>query len=89
MAQMKRQHVLADGHGIPLAMVTAPANRHNMNFFEATLKAQGIVSPDLEDGELRHLCLDRGYDYEEVRKILDYWGYEGHTRPKMFGSPIS
>jgi transposase len=73
---------LADGHGIPLAMVVAPANRHDMKLFEATLEAQGLVPPDLEDGDLRHLCLDRGYDYEEVREILDDWGYEGHIPPQ-------
>jgi hypothetical protein len=57
-------------------MVVAPANRHDMKLFEATLEAQGLVPPDLEDGDLRHLCLDRGYDYEEVREILDAWDYE-------------
>jgi hypothetical protein len=42
-------------------MVVAPANRHDMKRFEATLAAQGLVPPDLKDGDVRHLCLDRGY----------------------------
>ena len=44
-----KRSVLADGHGIPLAMVVAPANRHDMKLFEATLEAQGLVPPDAED----------------------------------------
>ena len=55
---------------MPLAMVVAAANRHDMKLFEPTLEAQQLVPADLDEDELRHLCLDRGYDYEEIRAIL-------------------
>jgi putative transposase len=53
-----------------------------MKLFEATLEAQQMVPADLEAESARHLCLDRGYDYREVRRILEQWGYVGHIPPK-------
>lgn len=58
------------------------ANRHDMKLLEATLEAQQIVPSDLDPGTDRHLCLDKGYDYEEIRQILQQWGYIGHIPPK-------
>jgi len=45
-----------------------------MKMTEATLESQRIVPPDPNDEWLRNLCLDKGYDYEEVRQILMAWG---------------
>lgn len=69
-----KRSVLTDGNGIPLAIVVAAANRHDMKLFEQTLEAQQMVPADLDEDELRHLCLDRGYDYQEIRAILKRWG---------------
>ena len=77
-----KRSVLTDGNGIPFALVVAPANRHDMKLFEATLEAQCIVPPDPSEGASRQLCLDRGYDYDEVRQTLEEWGYEGHIPPQ-------
>ncbi len=71
-----------DGNGIPLAIVVDGANRHDMKLLEATLEAQLIVPSDLKPETHRHLCLDKGYDYEEIRQILQQWGYVGHIPPK-------
>lgn len=67
---------------MPLAIVIAGANRHDMKLTQATLEAQRIVPSDLQDGELRNLCLDKGYDYKEVREIVAAWGYVGHIPPR-------
>lgn len=83
-----KRSVLTDGNGIPLAFVIAPANRHDMKLVEATLEAQPLVPPDVEDEESRHLCLDRGYDYHPVRQILKQWGYQGHIPPQNEGDLV-
>ena len=67
---------------MPLAIVIAGANRHDMKLTQATLEAQRIVPSDLQDGERRNLCLDKGYDYKEVRGIVAAWGYVGHIPPR-------
>lgn len=80
-----KRSLLTDGRGIPLAIVLAGANRHDMKLTEATLAAQRIVPTDQRADEIRNLCLDKGYDYDEVRTILEVWGYVGHI-PKR-GEP--
>lgn len=80
--------MLTDGNGIPLAIVIEGANRHDMKLTEATLAAQRIVPEDCPEGEARNLCLDKGYDYNEVRDILKAWGYVGHIPPRDEGQRI-
>lgn len=65
-----------------MGVALAGANRHDMKMTEATLESQRIVPPDTDDEWLRNLCLDKGYDYEEVRQILIAWGYVGHIPPQ-------
>lgn len=77
-----KRSVLAEGRGIPIAIVIDRANRHDMKLTEATLEAQVIVPPDCQAEELRNLCLDKGYDYQEVKEILKAWGYVGHIPPR-------
>lgn len=77
-----KRSLLVEGRGIPLAIVIAGANRHDMKLTEATLEAQQIVPCDLEPGEHRHLCLDRGYDYITIREVVKAWGYEAHIPPR-------
>ena len=53
-----------------------------MKLFEATLEAQQRVPDDLDSNQLRYLCLDRGYGYDEVRNIIEQWDYQGYVLPK-------
>ena len=54
-----KRSLLTDGQGVPLGVVVAGANRHDMKLVVATLEA--IVVKRLEAGP-QHLCLDKGYD---------------------------
>lgn len=75
-----KRSVLSDGNGIPIGVVIG--DRHDMKLTEARLEAQRVVPAELNEGEVRNLCLDKGYDYEEVREILKVWGYVGHIPPR-------
>jgi putative transposase len=77
-----KRSLLVDGNGIPLAVVVEGVNRHDMKLVERTLEAQQMVPSDLSPEQQRHLCLDKGYDYDEVREILQVWGYVGHIPPR-------
>jgi transposase len=74
--------VLTDGNGVPIGIAIEGANRHDMKMTEITLESQRIVPSETEAGKVRNLCLDKGYDYEEVREILKAWGYVGHIPPR-------
>jgi putative transposase len=74
-----KHSLLTDGQGVPLGVVVAGANRHDMKLVTATLEA--IVVERLE-AEPQHLCLDKGYDYPQVRELVEQWGYTAHLRSR-------
>jgi putative transposase len=74
-----KRHLLTDGQGVPLALVLSGANRTDMKKLEALLDARLIEAPPA--GE-RHLCLDRGYDYDDCRATAVGRGYTPHIPPK-------
>lgn len=77
-----KRSLLTEGQGIPLAMVVAGANRHDMKLTEATLEAIIIERPQPTAERPQHLCLDKGYDYPEIRELVERWGYTAHIRSR-------
>lgn len=41
-----------------------------------------MVPADLAADRSRYRCLDRGYDYQAIRQILNQLGYVGHIPPQ-------
>ena len=54
-----KRSVAVDASGIPLAVVSAPANRHDSPLLPETLDAVGALDLLVEGASIR---LDRGYD---------------------------
>lgn len=76
-----KRHLLTDAKGIPLATVLSGANRHDMKKLAALLDAKVLEAP--APTELKqHLCLDRGYDFEECRQAAQERGYITHIPDK-------
>jgi putative transposase len=71
---------LTEGGGIPLAVVLSGANRTDMKKLGALLDAQVIETA--EEGEGRHLCLDRGYATVACWETAVAHGYVPHIPPK-------
>ena len=59
-----------EGHGMPIAVVVDGANRHDMKLVERTLKANMIQRPEPTADQPKNMCLDKGYDYPEVRELV-------------------
>lgn len=53
-----------------------------MKLVEPTLRAYIVERPEATEEHPQHLCLDAGYDYVEVRQLLEQWGYTAHIRPR-------
>ncbi len=71
---------MTDGTGVPLATVLSGANRTAMEKLAGLLDATVYEAP--ATGEERHLCLDRGYDYDACRAAATGRGYTPHLPPK-------
>lgn len=72
--------MLTEARGIPLAVVVEGANRHDMKLVRATLEALQAQRPEPTPERPQGLCLDKGYDYDEVREIVREFGFTAHTR---------
>ncbi len=53
-----------------------------MKLVEPTLEAIVIQRPEPTPNQPQNMCLDKGYDYPEVRELVAEWGYNGHIRSR-------
>jgi putative transposase len=67
---------------VPLGIETSAANTHDKWLVEATLLSVPIDRPKPTVLEPQHLCLDKGYDYVDVRELVDHWGYTAHIKSR-------
>jgi transposase len=72
--------VLSDGNGIPIGLAIDGANRHDMKLVRATLESIPVKRPRPTHSRPQNLCLDKGYDYPEVRQIAAEFHYTAHIR---------
>jgi Transposase DDE domain len=80
-----KRSVATDGSGLPLHLVSAGANRHDSPLLEPTLagvEQRGMLQP----GATVHL--DRGYDSERTRALLDQLGLTGAIARKGVPAPV-
>ena len=58
------------------------ANRPDFELAEGTLESIPIPRPEPADDEPQHLCLDKGYDYDEVHGLAHDFGYVAHIKAR-------
>lgn len=74
--------MLTEAHGIPLAVVVDGANRHDMKLVKRTLEDLKVERPSLVAWWPQGLCLDKGYDYDEIRDLVTAFGWTAHIRAR-------
>ncbi len=75
-------HLHVDGQGIPLGVTAVGANEHDSRLIGATLKKSREMGGWFLGAEVRHLCLDKGYDYPRVSEEVYVNGFEEHIRSR-------
>jgi transposase len=70
--------VLTDGRGVPLGLTVSGANTHDKWLVTATLDSIPVARPEPTKAKPQHLCLDKGYDYADVRQTVVEYGYTAH-----------
>lgn len=73
-----KRSLLTEGKGIPIAVVVAGANRHDMKLLEDTLEAVVVERPEPTPENPQNLCADKGYDYPETHQKVVERGYIPH-----------
>jgi putative transposase len=67
---------------VPISLTIAGANRHDMKLVRTTLERIVVERPQPSAEQSQHLCLDKGYDYDEVRAIVTEFGFTAHIRSR-------
>lgn len=53
-----------------------------MKLVEPTLEAMVVERPEPTQENPQNLCLDKGYDYPQVRELVEARGYKAHIRAR-------
>lgn len=72
--------VLTEGHGVPIGVAVDGANRHDMRMLRPTIASIVVERPQPSAEQPHGMCLDAGYDFDEVRATLAEFGFTGHIR---------
>ncbi|GHO90185.1 hypothetical protein KSF_002330 [Reticulibacter mediterranei] len=75
-----KRSVLTEGHGVPIAVEVEGANRHDMKLTRSTIMGIVVDRPEPTEEKQQGMCLDKGYDYQEVRDILHDFGFTAHRQ---------
>ena len=63
-------------------MAVEGAHRHDMKLTKPTLESLIVHRPAPTEEAPQNLCLDKGYDYPEVRELVAKFGYTAHIRSR-------
>jgi transposase len=77
-----KRSLLTEAHGIPLAVVVEGANRHDMKLVKRTLEDLKLDRPLPTAALPQGLCMDKGYDYDEVRDLVAQFGFTAHIHAR-------
>ncbi len=77
-----KRSLLTDGYGIPLGLAIDGANRNDFKMAFETIESIPIERPKPTARSQQGMCLDKGYDYDEVRDLLIAFVFTAHIRAR-------
>ena len=63
---------------MPIGLTIEGAQRHDMKLVRSTIESIVVERPEPTKVHPQEMCLDKGYDYDEVRGILSEFGFTAH-----------
>ena len=77
-----KRSLLTEAQGVPVGVAVDGANRHDMKLVRPALDSVVIARPDPTPDQPQGMCLDKGYDFDEVRRTLEDFGFTAHIRSR-------
>ena len=77
-----KRSLLTEAEGIPVGLAVDGANRHDMKLVRATVDSLSVPRPEPSPEHPQGMCLDKGYDFDEVRHTLEEFGFTAHIRSR-------
>lgn len=67
---------------MPIGLSVAGANINDFKLLRETIASVPVERPRPTRGAPQGVCLDKGYDYDEVRELLAEFGFTAHIRSR-------
>jgi len=67
---------------VPVGAAIDGANRNDFKLARQTIESIPVERPEPTEREPQGMCLDKGYDYDEVRELLQEFGFTAHIRAR-------
>lgn len=67
---------------MPIGLAIEGAHRHDMKLVRETIESMVVDRPEPTAEQPQGMCLDKGYDYQEVRDTLCEFGFTAHIRSR-------
>jgi putative transposase len=77
-----KRSLLTEGGGVPVGLAVEGANKNDFKMVRETLESIPIERPEPTPEKPQGMCLDKGYDYDEVRDLLCAFGFTAHIRAR-------
>jgi len=74
--------VICEASGIPLGVATDGANRNDCKLIAETIESVAIERPAATDEQPQGVCLDKAYDHDFVRELLEELEFTPHIRSR-------
>ena len=74
--------MLTEASGVPVGLAVEGANRNDMKMVRETVESIPVARPEPTPEQPQGMCLDKGYDYDEVRQTLHEFGFTAHIRSR-------
>jgi transposase len=67
---------------VVIGLAVDGANRNDFKMTRETLASIPVERPEPTEANPQNLSLDKGYDYDEVREIVEEFGFTAHIRSR-------
>ena len=84
-----KRSLLVEASGVPVGLCVAGANQNDFKLLVETLLSIPVERPAPSAAHPQHLCLDKGYDFEEVRGLAAAFGFVAHIRSRGEDAPAT
>jgi transposase len=74
--------LLTEGNGVPIGLAIEGANRNDMKLVRETIENIVVDRPKPTEEKPQGMCMDKGYDYQEVRDTIKEFGFTAHIRSR-------
>ena len=73
---------MTEAAGVPVGLAVDGANRNDFKMVKETVQSVPVRRPRPTRKDRQNMCMDKGYDYEEVRELLRVFRFTEHIRSR-------